>query len=373
MRRRLYQLLVLLTVLGQCSLAVAGPKLRNVCRVKGQEKNTLHGLGLVVGLRGTGDADAKPTARALATTLKLMGNPLAPGQLTDDVLKELRNAKNVALVFVTTTVPAAGARQGDQIQCEVSAISAGSLAGGRLMLTPLLGPRPGSDRVYAFAEGAVEIDNAEESTTGRIHNGCRLEADFRNTFVKDNKITLVLDKNHAGFGMASGVADTINTYAPNAYQTQDFIARAVDQINIEVEIPQVYRDDPVLFLSDILRRPMVASVESQARVVLDEATGTVVIGAEVEIGPVAVSHRNITVQTGGNFVGVDPAEGEQWPKTRQNQTAGGRPENELSAENTHLQVLVNALNAIRVPPSDIISIIRKIDESGQLYGKVIVP
>ena len=372
MRQILTQLMVLASVLVTCSFATAGPKLRNVCRVKGQEKNTLHGLGLVVGLNGTGDANAKPTARALATTLRLMGNPLAPGQLTDDVLQELRDAKNVALVFVTATVPAAGGRQGDQIQCEVSAIGAESLSGGRLMLTPLLGPIPGSDRVYAFAQGALKIDDPKEPTTGRIHGGCRLEADFKNTFVKDNKITLVLDKNHAGFGMAVGVADTINSYAPESYKTQDYIARAVDQINIEVEIPKQYHDDPVLFLSDILRKTMVSSVESQARVVLDETTGTVVVGADVEIGPVAVTHGNVTVEAGGAFVGVDLPSEEQQLKALRKTHGGKDQENEPPSGNIRLQALVNALNAIRVPSSDIIGIIRKIDKSGQLYGKVIL-
>ena len=79
--------------------------LRDICRVKGQEENTLTGLGLVVGLKGTGDGDSKPTQRALATMMKLHGNPLAQGPGNIDDIRELKDAKNVALVWITATVP----------------------------------------------------------------------------------------------------------------------------------------------------------------------------------------------------------------------------------------------------------------------------
>ncbi|MCH2128475.1 MAG: flagellar basal body P-ring protein FlgI [Pirellulaceae bacterium] len=368
---RWYQLLfVLFVAFVATTTSWAGPRLRDICRVKGQEANTLHGLGLVVGLNGTGDPNIKPTARALATTLRLMGNPLAPGHLRDDALSELKDAKNVALVFVTATVPAAGARQGDEIQCEVSAISAKSLSGGRLMLTPLLGPRPGVDRVYAFAQGSIETTDPDEPTVGHIHTGCRMEEDFRNEFFKDHKLTLVLDKNHAGFGMANSVADSINSY--NSGATPELLARAVDQINVEVDIPELYWDDPVVFVADILRRSVLSTTEAQARVVLDEATGTVVVGADVEIGPVAVTHGNVTVETGGDtFVGIDLEAEERVLDAERKQTDLPEDGTDVASGNIRLQALVNALNAVRVPSADIIDIIRKIDESGQLYGKVV--
>ncbi len=171
-------------------------QIRDLCRVKGQEENTLHGLGLVVGLDGTGDNET-PTIRALAKMLELMGNPVAenaPGQWD---IEELSNTRNVAMVFVTATVPAEGARQGDTLHCEVNAINASSLSGGYLMLTPLLGPRPGSTRVYAVCHGPISLDQRAPETTGKVHRGCRLEADIKNSFFKDGRLSLVVDDAHA--------------------------------------------------------------------------------------------------------------------------------------------------------------------------------
>ncbi len=146
--------------------------LKNICRVKGQEENTLHGLGLVVGLKGSGDGgDFLPTIRGLSTALQLMGNN--PFDKQNNI--GIKDAKNVALVMVTATIPAAGARQGDTLDCVVSSIgSAKSLAGGTLFMTPLQGPQVpqqgrskgnqsatprGSDsRVFGFAQGPLHVD-----------------------------------------------------------------------------------------------------------------------------------------------------------------------------------------------------------------------
>ena len=129
-------------------------RIRDICRVKGQEENTLHGLGLVVGLNGTGDADA-PTTRALAQMMNLLGTPLGSDPNGNAMLAELQDAQNVASVYVTVTVPAEGGRQGGQLNCTVNAISAKSLEGGYLVPTALLGPRPGDRRVYALAQGPI--------------------------------------------------------------------------------------------------------------------------------------------------------------------------------------------------------------------------
>src|SRR5581483_12239223 len=109
--------------------AHAGTRLKDICRLKGQEANTIRGLGIVVGLAGTGDGgNFLPAIRSLATAMALMGNPnskIGP--------QELKDAKNVALVTVTATIPAGGARQGVEIDCTVSSVgSAKSLAGGEL-------------------------------------------------------------------------------------------------------------------------------------------------------------------------------------------------------------------------------------------------
>src|SRR5438105_3449658 len=104
-------------------------RIGDICRIKGQEENILVGMGLVVGLKGTGDSDMKATQRALAHFMDVLGHRVGPGQGGQPVLDELKGAKNVALVYVTAVVPQGGAQQGDNLDCIVSAVSAKSLDG----------------------------------------------------------------------------------------------------------------------------------------------------------------------------------------------------------------------------------------------------
>ncbi len=328
--------------------------LKTICRVKGQEENTLQGLGMVVGLKGTGDgASSLPTLRSLAQAMQFMGSPLGKNGLA-----ELKDAKNVALVIVTATVPAAGARQGDRLDCQVSSIGAAkSLAGGRLFTTLLLGPDPRSPRVYATAEGWVTLDNPSMPTSGRVRNGCRLEEDFFNPFVKDGKITLVLDKNYADFQVAQDVADLINSGKLRYQSSHQPLARAINQNNIEVQIPQQYLadNDPVDFVSQVLGLE-IPEPQVGARVVINERAGSIVIGDEVEIGAAVVSHKNIVVEIGpgaaggGRFVPLDPS---------QVQTA-------------KLKSLVESLNALHVSTEDMIEIIKGLERNGKLHAQLII-
>jgi flagellar P-ring protein precursor FlgI len=333
--------------------------LRDICRVKGQEENTLQGIGLVVGLKGTGDADVAPTARALARMMELMAHPVGRGATGEYAIEELEDARNVALVLVTATVPAAGGRQGDRIDCTVSAISAKSLAGGHLIMSPLLGPRPGTEKIYAFAQGPIHVENSDQPATAKVHLGCRLEADFFNVFVKDGKITLVLDSNHAGFQAAQDIADQINSmqaYFASAESTQNYIAKALDQVNIEVEVPKPYLEDPVLFVSQILNQ-RISHLQTEARVVANRKTGSIIIGGGVSIGPVVVTHKNnIVVEAGtaapaNRFVPLSSS-GE--------------------SETAKLKDLVDALNAVKAAPGDIIDILEGLERNGKLYGRLIV-
>lgn len=324
--------------------------LGSICRVKGQEDNTLHGLGIVVGLKGTGDGGSfLPTIRSLATAMELMGTPIGKGGAA-----ELKDTKNVALVVVTATVPAAGARQGDRIDCMVSSVGAAkSLAGGRLFLTPLLGPVPLDHRVYAMAEGPVRLEDPQFPTTGRIHAGCRLEEDFVNVFSKDGKVTLVLNENHADFRVAQDVAELINSQI-GAQTSSDSLAKAIDQVNIEVTIPPQYRDDLVLFVSDLLSLPMLEP-QTGPRVTINQRAGSIVIGGDVEIGPAVVNHKNLVIETGNAsasavFVPVDPT---------QTQTA-------------KLKAMIETLNAVHVPTNDIIDIIKTLDRNGKLHAQLII-
>jgi flagellar P-ring protein FlgI len=340
--------LVLIGVLA--APAAAATRLKDICRVKGQESNTLHGLGLVVGLAGTGDGgNFLPTMRSLATAMALMGNQLGKGQNI-----ELKDAKNVALVTVTATIPASGARQGDEIDCTVSSIGAAkSLAGGELFVTSMQGPQVERDRVYAFAQGPIHLDDPKQLTRGRVHRGCRLEEDFLNVFTKDNKITLVLDEFHADFEVAQEIAELVNSQL-SIQSGQEPLARALSQVNIEVAIPEQYRSEPVLFISQVLALTL-DEPRTEARVVVNERAGSIVIGADVEIGAVVVTHKNIVIETGdnlagGRFLGIDPA----------------------AAQTTKLKALVEALNAVKVPTEDVIEIIKGLERNGKLHGHLVV-
>lgn len=336
--------------LGSLPSPAAGQALlRDICRVKGQEENVLHGVGIVVGLKGTGDGNFLPATTALAKIMTVMGEPLSQSGLT-----ELKDAKNVALVAVTAIVPEAGARQGDRIDCVVSSIgSAKDLTGGRLFHTAMIGPDRNNPTVFAFAEGPITIEDATV-TTGRIHAGCRLEADLLNVFTLNDKITLVLDQNHADFKVAQDVTEAINTSQLSFQSSGQLLAKAMNQANIEVAVPSQYREDPVLFVSQVLSLP-VTDVATGARVVINERAGSIVISGDVEIGAVVVTHRNVVIETGGvesadRFVKLDPRETDA-PK---------------------LNSLVKALNAVHIPSEDIIDIIKGLDRNGKLHAKLII-
>jgi flagellar P-ring protein FlgI len=336
------------------SPAEARTLLKNICRVKGQEENTLQGLGLVVGLKGTGDGgNFMPTIRSLATAMQLMGSPIGKGGAG-----ELKDAKNVALVMVSVTVPAAGARQGDLLDCTVSSIGgAKSLAGGTLMMTPLQGPQVNSDRVYGFAQGGININDIKLPTSGRIFRGCRLEEDFFNAFAANGKLTLVLNKNYTDFQVAQDIADVINSQL--SFQASGGnIARAINQVNIEVQIPAQYYNDPVSFVSQVMSLPMMEP-QTEARVVINPRAGSIVIGGDVEIGAVVVTHKNMVIETADNpnppppgFVPVDTSNTPQ--------------------STTKLKALISALNAVKVPTEDVIEIIKGLDRDGKLRGTLVI-
>lgn len=351
-----------LGLLAAPNVRAGGMRLGDICRLKGQELNSLQGLGLVVGLRGTGDPDARPTAAALARMMQLMG-----GQMSVDIrgqlqLDDVEAAKNVALVFVTATIPEVGAQQGDRVDVRVNAISAKSLEGGYLMLTPLLGPRADNPTVYAMAEGPLQISDDGSPTSAGIKGGGKMEATVTTSFQHDGKITLILDPDFAAFDIAQRIETAINDMGevvdfagssdPNssARATQ---AQAIDQLHVEVMIPPLYRSSPIKFISLILD-VVVDLPEYSSRVVINEQEGVVVIGEDVEIAPVLITHRDLRIEaTAGQspLVPLDPS-----------QPATG---------NAKLKSLADALNALDVPTADLIAIIKTLKRKGDLYGEVV--
>lgn len=335
--------------------AAAEIKLSDVCRIKGQEENTLHGMGLVVGLKGTGDGDSRTTMRALARYMELMGHRIGNDPKGQLMLDELKGVKNVAMVFLTVTVPAGGAQQGDLLDCKVSAMSAKSIEGGYLMLTELHGPVPGDQTVYGLAKGQISIDDIIKPQTGTIASGCQVERKFQNEFVKDGKLLLVMNKDHATFQMSSLVEQNINREPDfRLGSSGEGVARALDQVRVQVTIPPTYADNPALFAS-VLMETRVGRPQTDTAVIINERKQAVIVGADVEIGPVAVLHKNRLIQVGGEqlnqFVEVNPAADTQKPK---------------------LAALVDALNTLKVPAEDVIDIIKMLKHKRALYGELII-
>jgi flagellar P-ring protein precursor FlgI len=336
-------------------LASARTRLKNICRIKGQEENVLRGWGLVIGLNGTGEANDGPTMRAIARAMEIMGNPIALPDAKQAGLDELKKLKNVAMVMVTATVPATGARRGDKVDCYVSAINGKSLDGGRLAFASLLGPNTEDKRVYALCQGQLTIDNPQQPMVGVIHSGCQLEADIFTPFYRDGYITLILDKNHADFQTANDIVQFIRekvAYSEtNDSRASEEMVHAIDAANIKVRIPEIFMRDPVAFASDLLEIQM-EEPQTESRVVINPRAGTIVISGDVEIGDVIVSHKNVVVDatTSPTFSAIDVDQSSA-PK---------------------LQTLVDQLNSLKVPTADMVEIIKGIERNGKLHGRLII-
>ncbi|MEO0529649.1 MAG: flagellar basal body P-ring protein FlgI [Planctomycetota bacterium] len=338
-------------------------RLANICRIKGQEENVLRGIGLVVGLNGTGEANDAATMRALSRSLELMGNPVTKtGRFDQETQQALRNVKNVALVMVTATVPATGARSGDKIDCSVSALNGKSLEGGRLLSAALQGPNTQDATVYALCEGPLHVVDPGQPMVANIHNGCQVSRDIFTPFVsEDGWVTIVLDEHHADFNVCEEVAEQlarqyVNDFLPSGVRFDEEKVREsfvlpIDAANIRVKVPQRLEKDPVHFVAQLLEQ-QILNAEPEARVVCDTRNGSVVISGDVQIGAVAFTHSNLMIQAGPapNFLPISPTESQR-PK---------------------LDRLVQALKNLQVPGKDVIEIIRSIERAGKLHAKLIV-
>ncbi|MGL4512119.1 MAG: flagellar basal body P-ring protein FlgI [Lacipirellulaceae bacterium] len=362
MNRALCLLIALVTLAAAMPASgQSNTRLRNICRVKGQEENVLRGVGLVVGLNGTGESNDPATMRALARALEIMGNPVSmSGRIDDDALEALKKTKNVALAMVSATVPAAGARSGDQLDCYVSALNGKSLVGGRLAFAALQGPNTRDARVFALCQGAIVVDDPEQPMVGHIHNGCQMEQEVKTQFVsEDGWVTFVLDRNHADFMVANEVAEQIFSYygqdfgveARSVESSPREYVQAIDAANVRVRVPELYKGNEVEFIAQLFDI-RIFSPEPEARVVVNTRTGSIVISGDVEIGDVVFTHRNLIVETGAkaSFLPVAPGE----------------------SSNPRLDRLVQALANLKVPAEDVIEIIRQIDRMGKLHAKLIL-
>ena len=243
-------------------------------------------MGLVTGLKGTGDGGKfLPMAKAMGMVLRNLDNRV-------DGKDDLKDVANVALVLIEATVPANGIRRGQRIDCFVQSIgSAKSLRGGRLMVTPLGTQVVNDERAMGMASGAVLVEDPQVPTSGKIAGGVVVTEDVINEFVQNNKFTLLLDHDHASFRSASEVASVINADT-SVESNGENLAWAKDPGVVEVTIPDQYRKDPMRFIAQVLD-VQIDNPHTQARVVVNAKAGTVIVTGEVEISPVAISHKKL--------------------------------------------------------------------------------
>ncbi len=346
-------LLLLSMIVMQSSVSElwARTRIENICSVYGMKEIKLTGMGLIVGLDGTGDGSKNlPTIRSLAAALRHLNNPVVD-------LKDLAAANNVALVMIEATIPASGIRKGQKLDCFVSSmLGAKSLRGGRLLIAPVSTSEIGNEILAGLSSGAIILEDETSLATGKIINGLVMERDFELSFLdrKTRSITLLVDKQHAGFHTASEVARVVNSeFSFEAGNQQLAIAQGPGRVFIR--IPKQYTESPVEFVAAVMEvgidRP-----HQQARVVINPKSQTVIVTGEVEISPVVISHKNLTVGVGnvegglpGGFVPITGQQGQQ--------------------STQRLQQLVEALNQLRVPTEDVISIIRELHRSGKLHAE----
>jgi flagellar P-ring protein precursor FlgI len=330
-------------------------KVADITRLSGQRSNVLTGLGLVYGLKGTGDGgDFLPAIKPLAAMLSKYANPAT--------VRELANAQNVALVSITATLPPDGVRDGEKIDCYVTSIgAAGSLKGGRLFVTPMQGPLPGSG-IFALCQGAIELEDTTTPTVGVIKDGCVMEADLPATYIdKSGHITLILEAPSASWTTASTIAKIIN----DAEGTQgETLAVAVDPKNVIVTIPTIEREHPDSFISRVQRLP-VPMLPTEARVQINRRTGTMVITGDVEISPVVISHKGLTIST----VNPAPVPTPRTPVTNQKDII---PLDTTGTGGAKLNDLVSVLDQLKVPAEDRITIIEELYKTGKLHAKLIM-
>jgi flagellar basal body P-ring protein FlgI len=232
-------------------------KIGDICQVKHYRQETLRGFGLVLDLEQmvgkprstTAEEEDTPPAMELAELLALLNK--SAGEAETSIPKELQDAGLLTLVAVTAAVPPEGVRKGDRIDCEVKAFDGTNLENGYLFTTRLATPGPREDGGSAVACGPIVSEGSYRSGPAKVSGGCLVETDVCDEFIKDDKITLILDLEHADFLVVQDMVDLINT--DMGAMVQQPLAKALNRFNVEVAVPSQYAEDPVAFVTMILQ------------------------------------------------------------------------------------------------------------------------
>lgn len=343
----------------------ATARIKDIVDIEGVRENQLVGYGLVVGLNGTGDSlnNSPFTRQSLTAMLERLG--------VNTRGETLRTA-NIAAVMITANLPAF-ATQGSRMDVSVSALGdADSLQGGTLLVTPLLGA---DGEVYAIAQGPVAINGFSASgdsatvisgvpTTGRISSGALIEReiDFRLGDQRSLRLALRNPDLTTARRVALGINDFIGTLT----------AVPEDPATVRITLPRNFNGNIVDLLTDI--EQLVVQTDQNAKIVIDENSGIVVMGKNVRVSTVAIAQANLTVTIAESPEIVQPAPFSQGvtavePRTDlEVESAGSNLA--MVRESITLQTLVDGLNALGISPRDLITILQAIKSSGALQAEI---
>ncbi len=317
-------------ILFVCSAEAA--RVKDVANIKGVRENLLIGYGLVIGLKGTGDSAADITSKSMVRLFEKMG-------VTSGVSDF--KSKNIAATIITAKLPPF-ARAGTKIDVTVSSIGdASSLEGGTLLVTPL---RAGDQNVYAVAQGPVSLGSTADGggkggfpTTARIPDGGMIEKEVDGNFT--SKKTFVLSLNHPDFTTSARLAKLVNTELGGKY------AVARDAGTVDLITPFNYEGRGVELIATIENLDI--NPDSRARVVLNERTGTVIIGESVRIDSVAIAHGELAIEV----------EGKKGKKEKFGIIGG-----------TSIKDIIQTLNTMGVAPKEMTAILQALKASGALQA-----
>jgi len=346
--RKFFLLLLCLTFLAQ------GAKIKEISHIIGVRDNQLIGYGLVVGLNKTGDGTtSKFTLQTIANMLQSMNVKLNP--------KDIKS-KNVAAVMVTATLPPF-ARQGDKIDVVVSSMGdAKSLEGGTLLMTPLKGV---DGRIYALAQGPVTIGGRNgrgggalnHATAGRIPSGALVEQEVPFDLYNQKSATLSLKE--ANFKNAVTIQNTLNRYF------KERVAVAVDARTVRLHKPE--KLSMIEFLANV--ENLNIQYDVTPRIVIDERTGTIVSGVDIEVEPVMITHGDIVIK-------VD--EQPRLPKIAKGENAVNvgrsvqiRPDEHTVVTQKGATTVANIARSLRklgATPKDIIAILEAMKNAGAIHA-----
>ncbi|MBU0552377.1 flagellar basal body P-ring protein FlgI [Myxococcota bacterium] len=351
-----------LTLVCCCLLSLAhAERLKDLTRLEGERAEQLVGYGVVIGLAGTGDSDKTFFAqKSIVQAMAALGLTIPNAQV---------KLKNVAAVLVTGELPPY-ARRGQRFDVKVSSVGdAKSLHGGTLLFAAL---KDNHSETRATAQGALLVggysvggrgggETKNHPTVGILPDGAQVQVARPHSVLQGGVVRLLLqDPDHTTAGRVAMVIN-MNLGEP--------LATALDAGAVEVKLPALYKEDPVAFIGIIERLEVTPDVE--ARVVINERTGTVVIGQDVRIAPAAIAHGSLIIRTQRKEKAVPGVIAETVKEMNEEvgvQEKGGPIM--LVRPGPRLGDLVNALNQLGAQPRDLISILKALKEAGALRAKL---